>query len=222
MSMERRTEIFWELISLLNQKGLLPHLILIGSWAEYLYSQTILPGYQQQFVTSDLDILILNINRPVDDKGLPQTLSEYGYLVTVDRLNNTTKFFKEGELEIEFLTTVKGSGHAFSYHVPSLVGVTALGIRNLDLLAQYRIPLEVGNYTINVPKPQIYILHKLLINKDRKEKKIKDLMAVRNLLLFIQQDPPQIEELRRIYSDLTKKQQTLINQTCESEDVYLF
>lgn len=219
--MQKRKEIFWEFISILNENGLLRDLVIIGSWAEYIYSLTILPAYQEEFVTGDVDILIPNINRPPDNKGLPETLIESGYLMAHDPLTNATKFYKQGELEVEFLTTVKGSGKELYYMVRSL-GIMALGIRNLDLLSQYRIPLYVNNYLVNVPCPQIYILHKLLINRERGEKKEKDLLAIRNILFFLQRDPVQILEMQRIYNQLTTKQIKIIDEICESEKILLF
>ena len=56
---------FWAFIKLLNDNQLLDHIILIGSWAEYVYAQSgILQGYSANLRTLDIDFLIKNMRIP--------------------------------------------------------------------------------------------------------------------------------------------------------------
>ena len=59
MNQEKQYIEFWKFIGILHQADLLRHLILIGSWAEYIYAQSgILPGYDANLRTLDVDFLI--------------------------------------------------------------------------------------------------------------------------------------------------------------------
>lgn len=42
---DRKATVFWEIIDVLSQSSLLPHIMVIGSWAEYLYPCCIGKGY---------------------------------------------------------------------------------------------------------------------------------------------------------------------------------
>ena len=62
---------FWDFVSWLNQNQIEEHLILVGSWAEYIYAQFgILPGFDVNLRTLDIDFLIRNKNRPGDRKSV--------------------------------------------------------------------------------------------------------------------------------------------------------
>ena len=54
---------FWNLIDFLHENELLEFILLIGSWAEYLYAQSgLLPGFTENLRTLDVDFLIENKN----------------------------------------------------------------------------------------------------------------------------------------------------------------
>jgi hypothetical protein len=70
--------LFWEIIETLDKCGALPHLMIAGSWAEYIYSESLGDGVRAGFRTRDIDIVILNIRKPAEklpmiDDGRPQT-----------------------------------------------------------------------------------------------------------------------------------------------------
>ena len=50
---------FLDFITLLDENGLLPHVVLVGSWAEYLYQHgNVLDGFISAAKTLDIDFLI--------------------------------------------------------------------------------------------------------------------------------------------------------------------
>lgn len=55
---------FDDLIGTLYDANVLDSVLIIGSWAEYLYVQTGLLDYQINMRTQDIDVLICNINKP--------------------------------------------------------------------------------------------------------------------------------------------------------------
>lgn len=58
---------FVKTLELLDEHNLLDYLILIGSWAEYMYEKcSIIDDFTSTTKTFDLDFLIMNINKPRD------------------------------------------------------------------------------------------------------------------------------------------------------------
>ncbi len=61
----KREEAFNEVIDKLDELGLLPYVMIMGSWAEYLYSKCLFKNdYTNSLQTRDIDILYRNINLP--------------------------------------------------------------------------------------------------------------------------------------------------------------
>lgn len=111
-------------------------------------------------------------------------------------------------LDIEFLVRVLGKGDPQHRKIPSL-GIVGIGLRDVNMLERYPLVVEVRGYTIIVPEPEIYVLHKTLISSKRlkPEKREKDLDSVRDLLPHIDK-----EHMRTMFNDLGKKQQKAIEE----------
>ena len=43
---ERQEKAFWDAIEVFSSTGALPHIMVIGSWAEYLYTYYFVDGYE--------------------------------------------------------------------------------------------------------------------------------------------------------------------------------
>ena len=86
---------FWDTISVFHNEGLLPYVMLIGSWAEYIYQHHLATGYQANLRTRDVDFLYPNLNRPqnkqiriverMEEKDI-QSVKELLHYINVDRL----------------------------------------------------------------------------------------------------------------------------------------
>lgn len=72
------------------------------------------------------------------------------------------------------------------YKVNSL-GVMAQGLRNMEILTDHTIVVNIKGFNVTVPKPAAYILHKLVINEERKPeyKQEKDAQLLRNDFMFM-------------------------------------
>ena len=56
---------FWQTIALFHDVGVLEHIVVVGSWAEYLYQESgVIPGFRSSFRTQDFDVLLRNIWLP--------------------------------------------------------------------------------------------------------------------------------------------------------------
>lgn len=190
---DRKTAVFWEIIEVLNRSALLPHIMVIGSWAEYLYPCILGEDYAPNLRTRDVDLYYGNPYLEIDGaETLIGNFRAADFLLD-EHFADTGKFFKEG-LEVEFLASQMGSG-AGVIELP-FTGVKAEKLSDLDMLKPLWV--EARGYAIKIPTPESYIAHKLYINPKRRptSKRPKDIEAVRSLLYFLGQRPEAVELLQ--------------------------
>ena len=103
---------FLETIDIFNKEGLLPYVMLVGSWAEYMYQRYVFrTDFTPNLRTRDVDFLYPNLNKPKGHEiKIIKSMEEKGFLYTVDYISGVGKFVKENLLELEFLTRVIGKG----------------------------------------------------------------------------------------------------------------
>jgi hypothetical protein len=203
--MMTQEEEFLKLIKLFSDNDCLKDLVLIGSWAEYVYQHTgMLPPHTTALFTLDVDFLIRNLHRPQPPISIASLAKEAGYVIDVDRLSNTTKIRTSSRLEVEFLIHKRGSGLESVYDTN--LGVTAQGLRNLDLLYKHAIVQEYLGFHIQIPVPEAYVIHKMIINNERREdKKVKDQQKIESILPYLDN-----KKCQEILSALTKKEMTRV------------
>ena len=72
--------VFWEIIDIFNKQGLLPYVMLVGSWAEYIYEHFYFKGFKANLRTRDVDFLYRNIRRPAGRIDISQALKDKGFI----------------------------------------------------------------------------------------------------------------------------------------------
>lgn len=204
-----------EIMRKLDDAGCLEHVMLIGSWADYLYSASgLLPDYESRIRTLDLDFLVHNIRKPTEKKNAVELLKELGFIVQIDRITNVTKLLEpETGFEVEFLSQQLGSGE--ERYMKTNLGVTAQALRHLNILASNKMEVEYLGLKVLIPKPEAFALHKMIINPERKpEKAQKDKEAIINMYPFLDKDV-----FNEIKSTLSKKElktvETFISENIE-------
>ena len=213
-----QSRVFWDTLSILQEAGALEHLIIIGSWAEYIYEQEgVLDGFSSGIKTRDVDFLISNLRKPRTKVDMVSLLEANGYIVQQSSMTIQHRFFKP-ELEVEFLVREIGAGQAEPYDAPGF-GIKVAGLRQLDLLSENLMRIHMRGCEIQVPLPEAYAFHKLLIQRQTYEKSRKDLQAVENLLEYIMQHPNRIADLKKMHGKLTKKQQRRIADRCQETGI---
>ena len=212
---------FWQTIALFHDVGVLEYIVVVGSWAEYLYQEAgLILGFRSSFRTQDFDVLLRNIHLPKRPIDLAAELTRHGYLMMQNPQTGLMKFDKGGELEVEFLLREMGKGQLEPYRHEYL-GVTAQGLRHMDILSDHSVILQLRGFVIRVPRPQAYILHKLLINQHRSvAKQEKDIGAVRDLLAVLREFPAELSVLQQLFDGLPKKVQAKIRDSCEKNAIH--
>jgi hypothetical protein len=205
-------EIFWDVIKILDKHNILDHVVLIGSWAEFVYEKSgFLKNFDANLKTRDIDFLIKNINKPKERINIIEILEREGFETQIDYISGIYKFYKGKDLEIEFLVREIGKGQSEPYKVPAF-GIKAVGLRQTDLLITNVVDIEVENIRITVPVPQAYLLQKIIINNQRKNKAQKDYLSIENLLENIKHSGSESQRLIDLYVTLTKKQKNIIDK----------
>lgn len=178
---------FIRFLKLLDDNGCLRHVILVGSWAEFLYEECgLIEGFEANIKTLDIDFLLKNQRLPNPPKNLAEIARGAGYLVESDRLTGTTKIYDKAGLEIEFLLGKVGAGLEFA--LETNLGITAQTLRHMDVLKRNTQALDFLGMKVFVPLPEAYAIHKMIINKERGKKQEKDARAIEHLLPYLHDD----------------------------------
>ncbi|MDL2298069.1 nucleotidyltransferase domain-containing protein [Synergistaceae bacterium OttesenSCG-928-D05] len=223
MITQEQKRVFDELIKVLDDSRMLPHVMLIGSWAEYLYEHAqILTDYHSSFRTRDIDFFVMNLRKPPERTDFLERMASAGFVLESHRGSEIQRFERyDPDMEIEFLVQEKGAGNASGHFVKSL-GITAEGLRNLEILQTAPLSLKYIGRHVSVPEPEAYILHKLVINKERTDaKREKDIESLRLLSDNIL-DSARLEKglFVQVWNRLSKKQKN--NATLAMQEYSFF
>lgn len=197
---------FLRFTKLLSDNECLEHVILIGSWAEYIYKEAgLLKDYEPNIVTRDIDFLVKNMHKPKIPKNITTLAKEAGYTTDQDYLNGTTKIYSCFGLEMEFLINQQGRGC-----VPVLktnLGVNAQALRHMNILLNNAVKVFCYEMCISVPMPEAYVIHKMVINADRKQKREKDVATIKKMYAYLDK-----KKFAEILETLTQKEKNSV--TC--------
>lgn len=213
--------IFWNMIKEFSELGILPSLVLIGSWAEYIYQESGILNYRANLRTQDVDWVVDNIRRAAPPVDLHQALVERDFVPIHDRLTNLVRFDKDGQIEVEFLAVQKGSGEKSIMDIPPWK-INAQSLRHLDILTENRLSVLIRGHIIHVPSPAAYVFQKLRIHEARTpQKKEKDIRAIQNIMPHILENPEMtLKLLVLIRREKSGKQKEII-ELCKANYIEL-
>lgn len=77
---KEQEEAFWQTIKAFDEIGLLHHVMIIGSWAEYLFPPLFKTDFMPNLKTRDVDFFYRNINIPKEKINVVQKLKNIGYI----------------------------------------------------------------------------------------------------------------------------------------------
>jgi hypothetical protein len=202
-----------EILSALSQAGVFRlRGVLVGTMAYQTYPATLglaLPGAALQ--TNDVDIAqFLNVSVAVDDR----TPAMLEVLQAVDKTfrpvpgdfatERHTSYVGKGGLRVDFLTPNQGRESDSPRHLPALQ-TYAQPLRFLDFLIadpQPAVVLYGAGVPVQVPAPERYAIHKLIISRRRslgQAKSDKDTQQAQALLTALVEKRP--EELKAAWHE---------------------
>jgi hypothetical protein len=207
----------------LQDAGILKHLVLVGSWCQDFYRyQYGNPKEIPATKTMDADILIPRrmprVNPPVDIVAI---MKKNDFIFEIGPTSGLYKF-NHPMLKVEFLTDPGAKPDEVTRHFKEL-GVTAQELHFMSLPMQYHYPLKYKHITINIPEPEVFALHKLIVCQRRinKEKAEKDRLTAQGMLLFFQGKPKHIHRLHQIIGEQSKGWQKTIKKALEKTGLEL-
>lgn len=217
---------FWKMIDIFDELNILPNIMIIGSWAEYLFPSLFNTDFFPNIHTRDVDLFYRNINIPNEKIFLIDKLKENGFIY--DEVDGISKFYKEDILELEFLTRLLGSGENNILNIKSL-GIKSEGLRVINIL--HNFPCEITTkgtngkeYLLTIPEPAVYVIQKILTNPIRQpiNKRQKDIDSVKELLYHIEKNEYHLKKLKDVYNSLSKKQLKILDSVCNVNNINLY
>ena len=206
---------FCRILDLIEDAGCMRHVILVGSWAEFVYRESgLIEGFAPNIRTLDVDFLIRNLRKPTPAANLSTMARERGYLVESDILNGTTRLFDTTGLEVEFLIGKVGAG--IEPALKTNVGVTAQTLRHMNILSGNSIELPCFEHMVRVPLPEAYAVHKMVINSQRRGKREKDRRAVLQIWPYLDK-----KRVSVVMAGLTRKEIARVKEFMAANDLEL-
>lgn len=189
----------------LQTVGILKHLVLVGSWCQefyrHLYGNPVeIPAAR----TVDADLLIPK-RLPADtDVSIIRIMEKNGFAIQVGLINEAC-LFTHPLLKIDFLTDPGAKADESVYNFKQL-GITAQELRYMSIPLEYRQSITYKDLKFNIPEPEAFTLHKLIVCCLRKnpEKAIKDTATAKGMLMFFEDKPQHVKRLHEIYNGFPK------------------
>ena len=217
--MQDQEKLFIEVLTTLNDAGVLQDLIIIGGWCPILYRYHFHdPPEIPALRTADIDFLIPNpprIHKKVDVSSL---LTQLDFDLLTDYISGYTKY-SHPDLDIEFVTPELGKGRSAPYEIPQL-NVNAQGLRYLNLLQHNVIEISYHNIIVKVPEPTAFVLHKFIVRQERvdTEKRDKDIKIAQEIGEFLVRDMEQRQILGKVFDGLPPKWQQKLKKILIGSD----
>lgn len=219
---KRQYNICLEVLRRLDGSGILPKLVIIGSWCLPLYRDFYFCDHVVSTLrTRDIDFLVsrdIKFNNKVD---LPTLLEDLGFILDHSYPEGYMKLIHP-ELIIEFLVPETGRGTTKPYPLPEL-SMNAQRLRFLELLESDRIIVDFNGLKVTLPHPVNFGLHKIIVSSRRKnaEKKAKDIEAGLEVLRLCVDNTDE-QKLIELFKNISEKQRKKVIKTLEdnkAEDI---
>lgn len=211
MVSEEQKKAFDDVVEALAACDLLKAVVIIGSWAEYLYDVCgLYDGFQCGTYTRDVDILWKNLNRPSEKCNFVDILKDKGFEFVFSQVTGTVRLFKIDVIEVELLIAAKGSGGETFMKIPS-IDLEANALRHLSLYTKFNFSVAYNGVHVNVATPESMVIQKLTINKERMEdKRMKDIAAINRVFEICDH-----EKLKNALYFMTKNERKTIVETAK-------
>lgn len=207
------------LLEVLEDEGILPNIILIGSWSLLFYKQ-IFEDFRPLIRTTDIDFYVPNSKAIKDNKNVIYSLKDINYDILNDTISHKSAFVSPDGFELEFLTKLNRKGLACVKL--GNTEIYAESISYVDIFTGNYIEVVYDHLTLKVASPASYVLQKLLINRSRKEKKEKDIDSVKHVLQYIKHSRKSVDEIRKLFSSIPKRWQKTILEVASENAIDLF
>lgn len=207
-----------EILHILDDEGVLPNLVLIGSWSLLFYKH-LFDNFIPSVRTTDVDFYVPDVKRIKAKSGLINSFKELNYDIINDTLTHKSTFISPDGFELEFLT--KLTRQQLSCVKLGNTDIYAESIPFLDFFQFGYVEIKYDNLNVKVASPSSYVLQKLLINSKRKEKREKDIDSIKMVLSYIMASKKYSNDLRNELNALPNKWKKTIIKVAEENNIKL-
>lgn len=200
--MKKQIEQLQLIFDVLDARGILDNVILIGSWCLFFY-QKIFENFEGSIKTTDIDFFISNHRSKSFNHLIINDFKKINYDLMKDFLTNRTTLISQNGFEIEFVARVNRNKDACIKIGES--GIYAEALNYVEIFANNFLIVNLFNHSIRIASPEAFILGKILVLNRRKNKIEKDIEAINNLLSFIYSSVQLSKKLNDLFSSLPKK-----------------
>ena len=202
---------------LVDLKDFLPYLVLVGGWVPFLYSQYVWKTHHKPITTVDIDFGFQDIpykgKMTIASRVRQQNYGEHH--VEMGRLVPFVPVARLGKgdikADIEFITSPKTSEKMKRKLIGEEIKINT--IEDFEILLQDPVFIKVGALKVQVPNTAIFTLHKLLtfVERDRVEKRLKDLYYAYFMLRFCPDKTKIINEIKNLIKERKEGKKTFNN-----------
>lgn len=205
-----------ELLNTLDKEEVLKDFILIGSWAMVIYRE-LFKNYRPTIMTVDVDFYVPNPKSVCEKNSVINSFKNINYDITYDRGSNKSKFISPDGFTVEFLA--KLNRDRLSTIELGKTKIYAESLPYVDIFNNNYLEVNYKGVKVKVIHPAVYVLQKLLINSQRKDKAEKDISSITELMQFINKYPTYLNELKRLFSNLPKSWKKKINKAISDNNL---
>ena len=155
-----------------------------------------------------------------DKGGLMNSLKSLNFDMIHDTLTLKSSFISPDGFELEFLTKLNRDN--LSAVKLGNTGIYAESLSYLEIFSGNYISVNYDGIKVNVASPASYILQKLLVHENRKDKKEKDIQSINHVLSYVNSSKIYLNELRTLFDSLPKKWQRKILGISFDNNIVLF
>lgn len=169
----------------------------------------------------DADILIprrLKLVNPVDVFDI---FIKRGFVTKIHYESGLSKFIHR-VFTFEFLTDPGAKSEEKQYRFPSL-NIVAQELHFMSIPLSYYMTVKYRDLTLNIPEPEAFALHKLIVSQRRlkPEKRDKDSETAKGMFQFFKGKEQHIQRLHQIIDEMPKGWQKTIKKALENTGLEL-
>lgn len=207
---KKQYDLCLEVLRRLSKAKILDNVIIIGSWCSLFYREYFKDTtYSYSIKTRDIDFLVPFPTRFQEKVDVPGLLKDLGFVVGFKWPEGYVRL-EHPQLIVEFLVSERGKGFNKPYELKQ-VGLNAQALRYLDLLTQEVIRIKVNDFSVALPHPALFALHKLILFQERRkaDKVTKDKEIATRLIKTLIKNGELIT-IKHIFDSINKKWQKKI------------
>lgn len=199
-----------ELLQAFFSVGFFDESLLIGSWVMPLYQE----GFGIHYVlrTMDIDFAVkFSLSDGAEKVDLEKVITDLGYISIVMR-SGIRRFTREN-FTVEFIAHRKGGKEDQIVSIRKW-NITASPLPFVDLLLNFPLTADFGNFKVRAPLPEAFFVHKLVTAQRRRGENKKDKDLDQCTAIARQIDPNRLNLVMRSLK-LSKKTRKAMRASCE-------